>query len=402
MADNYTLDGDNYTQEEVLEAAEAKGLTVENYISEYYPDDFKANQTDSLTETQMTGSSVQDRTAQSNIVVPEVIGDAPDFAMEDLMTEEESVEFDRRAEEQRRKGREGSKIYLRQKEIKDKTGLIPSQYPNLQVGTEKQSSMGQVVDVPIYEQVDLEKMEEITTDVTSEYRNVFNSLMSDELETLQNYAEDPMTYADELDKLHGQIFSTMQEKYPGLRERDFMKIVKQPGIRAGLFQTALNKVTAEDKERDNAENLLGATTLDEDVYKQIFNQTSQNFSREELEKQRLNTLIRNDQRELRTLENEGGDPVRINFLKSDIKKHKKDIQLLAQKRTQTYGEINPDDVYTDKKLASSYMDNETTEYRQGKIDQAKKDLDGSLSTQLQEQKIKNPKLTDFEAQKQLI
>ena len=72
--------------------------------------------------------------------------------------------------------------------------------------------------------------------------------MSDEFETLQNYAEDPMTYADELDELHGQIFSTMQEKYPGLSERDFMKIVKQPGIRAGLFQTALNKTTNDAKD----------------------------------------------------------------------------------------------------------------------------------------------------------
>ena len=47
-------------------------------------------------------------------------------------------------------------------DIKNKTNLQPHQYPNLQVGTEKQSHMGQVVDVPIYEQADLEKMEEIT------------------------------------------------------------------------------------------------------------------------------------------------------------------------------------------------------------------------------------------------
>ncbi len=39
MADNYTLDGDNYTQEEVLEAATAKNLSIEDYIAQYYPDD---------------------------------------------------------------------------------------------------------------------------------------------------------------------------------------------------------------------------------------------------------------------------------------------------------------------------------------------------------------------------
>ena len=39
MLENYTLDGDTYSREEILGAAEAKGLTIEAYISEYYPDD---------------------------------------------------------------------------------------------------------------------------------------------------------------------------------------------------------------------------------------------------------------------------------------------------------------------------------------------------------------------------
>ena len=347
--------------------------------------------------------SVQDNIFSPNIVIPEVIGDAPDLTMEDVtMTDEERAEFNRKAEEQRQKGIEGQKLYLREKQIQDKTSLLPSSYPMLQVGTEQQSQMGQVVDVPIYEQVDLEKMEEITANVTSEYRNVFNSLMSDELEALQNYAEDPMTYENELNQLHSEVFSTMQKKYLGLSKRDFMKIVKQPGIRTGLFQTALDRATAEDKERDNAGNLLGATTLDEDVYKQIFNQTSQNFSEKELKKQELNTLIRNKNRDLIRLQEEGGDASEIKRLTSEIKTHQNDIQKLATiKGTGFAGEytgmFGTAEDTKDKKLASSYMDNETTEYRQGKINKAKEDFDGTLLTQVQEQKIKNPKLTDFEA-----
>lgn len=54
-------------------------------------------------------------------------------------------------------------------------------------------------------------MEEITANVTSEYRNTFNSLMSDELETLQNYAEDPMTYENELNETHDQVLAVMQK-----------------------------------------------------------------------------------------------------------------------------------------------------------------------------------------------
>ena len=361
-------------------------------------------------DTDSGSGSVQDRTVQPNIVIPEVIGDAPDLTMEDItMTDEERTEFDRKAKEQRQKGIEGQKLYLREKQIQDKTGLLPSNYPNLQVGTEiveKRVGVGPKdyttvsTEEPVYEQVDLEKMEEITAGVTSEYRNAFNSLMSDELETLQNYAEDPMTYENELNETHDQVFAVMQEKYPGLDKRAFMDIVGKGGD--GLFQTALNKVTAEDKEKDNAENLLGATTLDEDVYKQIFNQTSKNFSEKELKKQGLNTLIRKKNRDLIRLQEEGGDAKEIKRLTSEIKTHQNDIQKLATIKgtglSGEYGEMfGPSRDTKDKKLASSYMDNETTEYRQGKIDKAKKDLDGTLLTQVQEQKIKNPKLTDFEA-----
>jgi len=404
------VDLGNYTEYETKLGGfpDNRGVEIETPEAkeDSQPDVAVTEENTASTGVESSTESVQDRIVQPNIVVPEIIGDAPDLTMDDItMTDEQRTEFDRRAEEQRIAGIAGSKQYSRERNIKQKTGLLPSDYPSLQVGgglesgTEKQSYMGQVVSValedPIYEQADLQKMEEITASVTSEYRNVFNSLMSDELETLQNYAEDPMTYADELDELHGQIFSTMQEKYPGLSKRDFMKIVKQPGIRAGLFQTALNKVTAEDKEKDNVENLLGATTLDENVYKQIFNQTSKNFSKKELKKQELNTLIREKSRSLKAQQESGGDAKEINKLKSEIKKHQNDIQKLATTTSFSKGERTVKTV--DKKLASSYMDNETTEYRQGKIDKAKKDLDGTLLTQVQEQKNKNPKLTDFEA-----
>ena len=58
MADNYTLDGDNYTQEEVLEAAESKGLTIDDYISEYYPDENMGKQNDSAIADPITESSM--------------------------------------------------------------------------------------------------------------------------------------------------------------------------------------------------------------------------------------------------------------------------------------------------------------------------------------------------------
>ena len=37
MAENYILDNNSYTEEEVSQAAKAKGLTVDDYIQQYYP-----------------------------------------------------------------------------------------------------------------------------------------------------------------------------------------------------------------------------------------------------------------------------------------------------------------------------------------------------------------------------
>lgn len=83
------------------------------------------------------------------------------------MTDEERTEFDRKAEEQRQKGIKGQKLYLREKQIKDKTGLLPSDYPSLITGTEWQQQPKGVsymaldekggAEVNTYEQVDLEK-----------------------------------------------------------------------------------------------------------------------------------------------------------------------------------------------------------------------------------------------------
>ena len=67
-------------------------------------------------------------------------------------------------------------INKRTLDVKIKTGLQPYQYPNLQVGTEiKKKRIGvgpkdyKTVEVeePVYEQANLEKMEEITANVTS-------------------------------------------------------------------------------------------------------------------------------------------------------------------------------------------------------------------------------------------
>ena len=74
MLDNYTLDGDDYSQEDVLSAAEAKGLTIEEYISEYYPDDSSGKQTDSPIETPSVESSTVSTGEDDSTVTPIIEG----------------------------------------------------------------------------------------------------------------------------------------------------------------------------------------------------------------------------------------------------------------------------------------------------------------------------------------
>ena len=371
-------------------------------IDRYNKDNEPGKTTDPASKSTDSGSesgslgSVQDRTVQPNIVIPEVIGGAPDLTME---------EFESIAKESEEESREKADTNKRTLDIKIKTGLQPHQYPNLQVDTktEKQSHMGQVVDVktPVYEQADLEKMEEITAEITSEYRTVFNSLLSDKLETLQSYSgEDQMTYEEDLNKIHNAVFDTIKDKYPGLDKRNFMNIVGKGGD--GLFQTALNNVTAKDKERDDAENKKAAPTLDKGIFKNIFSNIEKTaLDDKEVDIRKLNDLIRPKQRKLNQLQAEGGDANEINNLLSEIQTHKKDIQKIATTTKYTpVGKEGLSAVKTeevDETLASSYMDNETTKYRQDKINEAKKNLEGTLNTQLDEKKINNPKLTDFEA-----
>ena len=152
--------------------------------------------------------AAQDATFVNPAVIPDQIGNlVSDEPLNIEMSEQEQLEFETKRDEQREKGIEGQKKYFREKAIKDKTGLLPSQYPQLQT-----SNFGPV---PITSTVDLDVMEEITANVTAEYRDELSLLMSDEFETLKNMAEDPMTYDSELNTIHDRVFSALQEKYPG-------------------------------------------------------------------------------------------------------------------------------------------------------------------------------------------
>jgi len=344
------------------------------------------------TEDLFNLGAVQDRTAQPNVVIPGVIGDAPDLTIDEFKSIAKESE-----EESKRKAELNKRIL----DIKNKTNLQPYQYPNLQVGTEKQSSMGQVVDVPKYEQVNLEKMEEITAEITSKYKEFINSLVSDKLEVLQNMSKDRMTYKDDLGFMHNQVFDEIKEKYPGLGKRDFMNIAS-PDFGPGLFETVLTNTVAKDKELDDAENKKGATTLDEDVFKDIFfNIEKTALNDKEVAIRKINDLVIPKQRKLNQLQAEGGDINEINKLLSEIKKHEKDIQKIAT--TTKYTPVGKEGLSVvkteevDEKLASSYFDKETTKYRQEKINEAKKNLEGTIDIQLEEKRINNPKLTDREA-----
>jgi len=347
--------------------------------------------------------AAQDATFVNPAIIPDQVGNpVSDEPVNIEMSEQEQLEFETERDEQRQKQIEGQKNYFREKAIKEKTGLSPSQYPQIQVGSEDQTYMGQTTSVPIMETVDLDKMEEIAANVTAEYRDELGLFMSDEFETLKNMAEDPMTYDVELNTIHDRVFSALQEKYPGLNKREFMDI--SGGMKNNtIFQTTLNNITAKSLELDAAENLVEAVTLDDDILTGINKKIELNFTKKELEKRDLVASIRNKNRELnRILNDENPDQNRVKQLKSEIRKDKEDIQKLATiEGAGNMGEYS--DMFgsskdtKDEKLASSYMDNETTKYRQRKIDEAKKNMSGNIGTQVANEHAKNPKLTDFQA-----
>ena len=364
-------------------------------------------------ELQPENTSEQDNTIVGNVRPVEVIEDNQQDIESILPTQQEIEEFDRRAFEIRKQNIEGQKTYLREKAIKNKTGLLPSRYPSLQVGTKKikkrvldptEITGSKIIDVeePIYERVDLKKMEEITAAVSFEYKNIFNSLMSDEFETLKTFSDDPFTNKDQLKKYHNNVFLKIQEQYPSLSKSDFMNI-SQPKLNQGIFMKSLNEISAKFMEQDDAENLVGATTLDENIYKKIFNLTSQSFSEKELQKAKYVAEIRKANKELKVLRDEGGDIMKINSLESLIRKRKSDIEKLATTEAGFAGEYTgmfpADEGTIDKKLASARfdLDDETTKYRKQKIEESKQKFQGSVDIELQEQKLKDPKLSDLEA-----
>ena len=392
MTETYYLNGKAYTFEtqEELDAwlLENPGAsTVDNSVAE------------------------QDATFVNPAVIPDQIGNlVSDEPLNIEMSEQEQLEFDTKRDEQRQKQIEGQKNYFREKAIKEKTGLSPSQYPQIQVGSEDQTYMGQTTSVPIMETVDLDKMEEIAANVTAEYRDELGLFMSDEFETLKNMAEDPMTYDVELNTIHDRVFSALQEKYPGLNKREFMDI--SGGMKNNtIFQTTLNNITAKSLELDAAENLVGAVTLDDGILTGINKKIELNFSTKELAKRDIIANIRNANRELNELIfSENPDESRIKELKSKVRKYQDDIKKLATTERYmpvgfggfggttpgTTGPLFKVDI-VDEKLASSYMDNETTKYRQRKIDEAKKNMKGNVGTQVANEHAKNPRLTDFQA-----
>ena len=61
MAENYILDNENYTEEEVSQAAKAKGLTVDDYIQQYYPDADKVEEQETSKATTIAEKMLESR-----------------------------------------------------------------------------------------------------------------------------------------------------------------------------------------------------------------------------------------------------------------------------------------------------------------------------------------------------
>jgi hypothetical protein len=337
--------------------------------------------------------SVQDRATAFNYQkpVPYSIHEAPDLTTE---------EFKSIAKESGDATTARKKLNQRYQDILNETGLKEHEYPELITGYKEegdQSHMGVVYNVkdPIYKKATLEQMEQITTDATFEYREYFEELLSDEFKMLQNYIEEPTVYETDLDKIHSKVLAAIQSKHPGLNKRAFMDIVGGTAVK-GLFQTVLDKVTLESRQKYEAKSLSELTNLDLRFLQEITTDVRKRFTSDELKKEALTTQIREKNRTLKSLQELGGDASEISKLKLEINEHKSDIiKIATSSRMPVFGTTREEVI--DPKLASERFTDETTKYRQEQIEKAKTSLKTNLLTQVLEQKDTNPRLTEWEA-----
>ena len=350
-----------------------------------------------------------DQTSQPRVNVPTQIGKAPELTAKELASYKDP-EVDKRVEKEKIEGVEFAKLYNRRKNIEDKTGLWENQYPQLQTGTEikKEGYPGYApgfapIEVPTYEQADEDKMEEIIADASAEYKNIFESMLSNDFKMLLSMAN-PENFKDEyeaeFEKYHDKVYSKLKGKYPGLDRFSFNKIVGYKrgttGHQKGLFSTALQETASKVGETNNNTNLAGANKLDGGFEMWIHDILESKISPKEVEKKKLVKSIRDKYNRLTELKEKDPESTEITTLIAEIENDREDWKKLATwTRTTTAGkfeEINP-------LLASERFNLETgaSKYRQQKIAEAKKNYRPNASSDVASKKQSDSKLTDFEA-----
>ena len=105
---NYFYNNKPVPESQLLRLSQEKGMSLDEFLKSMPGIEVRESEAKGIDIAPI--ESVQVRTTPPNVITPKVIGDATDLTMEDVvMTDEERVEFDRRAEEQRKKGIEGQK-----------------------------------------------------------------------------------------------------------------------------------------------------------------------------------------------------------------------------------------------------------------------------------------------------
>jgi len=238
------------------------------------------SQTEDATAEPVDTASKSDATSLVSPRFQDITIDIPDLSQEEF---EAIVDTESQADDQRKKdAAEKTKQYKRQLKIKETTGIKPEDYPNLTIGKEDQSYMGRVVKVPVQEKANIDKMEDIISDVSSEFMDQFAPMLSNEFKALENYQSDPIKYADKLEEIEDKAYASISKKYPGLSKKDFTNIANIRG--SGLFQDALDKQTNTYNSKANQANLKGAETLDEDFYKSLIANEDSTRGAKELQK----------------------------------------------------------------------------------------------------------------------
>lgn len=406
----FELEGTDYSLEQLQEAA-----------NKYENGDFQAY----LAKMKKKGlvEKTKGVPAVDASVTPQTVLSGTELASVDGLSESQSVNtkgyelagnipsltlssFNEIVKKQRGIAKEALEIDSARRDIQKKTGLNPHQYPKLKVGEEDTyvptgKSGTDVVKVKrdVLKTATLEETQSIVSDINSSFNKAFEEMLSSELEELIQLQTSPDVFKRRIGLIHERAYNMVGEKH-GLSKDGYAALSGMGLNMSGLFVETLNKYANKQSADRSTFNIQNVNQLDNKFWEEVEAGLISNLSGLEIKKKDITASIRDAYARVNDLVESGAGEDEVNKLLLNIDNYKKDIQKLSVLReSQSYGEYGTSPEIVDEELASSYIEDGKTKYRESKISESKELVSKTLEVELSDLKLG---LSDFEAEEKLL